>query len=216
MYIPSKYNSFSPEPNWIQTLDGVTKKTGYELNCMRIGIVNEFFPDDLTADIVIANKKTLGLNEDGTQIVEPYPLIRAKVVYCNPFITFPINPGDECVLLFADREIESWFLNGDVNPEGYPRMHAKTDAVAIFGIRSLPNMISVLTNCLHLFYGSSDIQIKDSQIAINSALNIVGNTTQTGNITATNLNATAAATGTFTTSDNKTVTVKNGIITAIE
>lgn len=216
MYIPSKYNSFSPEPNWIQTLDGVTKKTGYELNCMRIGIVNEFFPDDLTADIVIANKKTLGLNEDGTQIVEPYPLIRAKVVYCNPFITFPINPGDECVLLFADREIESWFLNGDVNPEGYPRMHAKTDAVAIFGIRSLPNMISVLTNCLHLFYGSSDIQIKDSQIDINSALNIVGNTTQTGDITATNLNATAAATGTFTTSDNKTVTVKNGIITAIE
>ena len=216
MYIPSKYNSFSPEPNWIQTLDGVTKKTGYELNCMRIGIVNEFFPDDLTADIVIANKKTLGLNEDGTQIVEPYPLIRAKVVYCNPFITFPINPGDECVLLFADREIESWFLNGDVNPEGYPRMHSKTDAVAIFGIRSLPNMISVLTNCLHLFYGSSDIQIKDSQIDINSALNIVGNTTQTGDITATNLNATAAATGTFTTSDNKTVTVKNGIITAIE
>ena len=216
MYIPSKYNSFSPEPNWIQTLDGVTKKTGYELNCMCIGIVNEFFPDDLTADIVIANKKTLGLNEDGTQIVEPYPLIRAKVVYCNPFITFPINPGDECVLLFADREIESWFLNGDVNPEGYPRMHSKTDAVAIFGIRSLPNMISVLTNCLHLFYGSSDIQIKDSQIDINSALNIVGNTTQTGDITATNLNATAAATGTFTTSDNKTVTVKNGIITAIE
>lgn len=217
MYIPSKFNSVSADPNWIQTLDGISKKTGYEINCMRIGIVQEFFPEDLTADVSIANERVVGLNEDGTQIVQPYPLIRAKVVYCNPYITNPVNIGDECILLFADREIESWFLNGDSNPESYPRMHAKTDAVAILGIRSLPNIIQVLTDALHLFYGNSDIQIKDSQININSALlNVDGNTTQTGTITATNLNATAAATGTFRTADSKTVTVTNGIITAIE
>lgn len=216
MYIPSKSNSITGQPNWIQIMNGIAQKAGYDLNCMRIGIVYAFYPEDLTVDVQIVNKKTLELNKDGTQNVVDFPLIRAKVCYCNPFITYPISKGDECVLLFSDREIESWFINGDINPEGYQRMHALTDAVALFGIRSIPNMISVLTDALHLYYGGSDIQIKDSQINITSpSLMVTGNTTQTGNITATNLNATAAATGTFRTADNKTVTVTNGIITAI-
>lgn len=216
MFIPSKANSITGNPNIIQIMEGIVQRTGYELNCMRVGIVQAFYPDDLTVDVLIANKKTLGLNPDGTQNVKDFPLIRAKIVYSSPFITFPINTGDECILLFSDREIESWFINGEINPEGYSRIHAFTDAVAIFGIRSLPKMIQILTDCLHLFYGQSDIQIKENQINVNSTLlNIVGNTTQTGDITATNLNATAAATGTFRTSDNKTVTVTNGIITAI-
>lgn len=168
MYIPSKNNSIVGTPNWIQTLDGLKRQTAHELNCMRIGIVQKVYNDDLTVDVLIANKKTLSLNEDGTQNVKDFPLIRAKIVYCNPFITCPINQGDECVLLFSDREIESWFINGGVNPEGYPRMHALTDCVALFGIRSIPNMISILTNCLHLFYGNSNIQISESGVTINA------------------------------------------------
>lgn len=168
MYIPSKNNSIVGTPNWIQTLDGLKRQTAHELNCMRIGIVQNVYHEDLTVDVLIANKKTLNLNDDGTQNVRDFPLIRAKIVYCNPFITFPINQGDECVLLFSDREIESWFINGEVNPEGYPRMHALTDAVALFGIRSIPNMISILTDCLHLFYGNSNIQISESGVTINA------------------------------------------------
>ena len=179
MYIPAKANSLTSTPNWIQTLDGVCKKTAYELNCVRIGIVQTFYPEDLTADVLIANKKTVKLNKDGTQVTADYPLIRAKVVYCNPFETFPISEGDECVMMFSDREIESWFINGGVNPEGYPRMHEKTDAVAIFGIRSLPKMISILTDALHLFYGASEIILKQAQTDIN---------TTTLNLNATNIN----------------------------
>lgn len=222
MFIPAKNNSITSSPNWPQILEGMYQKTGYELNCMRIGIVQTWYPEDLTVDVNIANKKTIQINQDGTKTVTDFAPIRAKVVYCNPFETYPIKAGDECVLLFADREIESWFINGEANPESYPRMHEMTDAVAIFGIRSLPNMITVLTNCLHLFYGSSDIQVKDTSVDITTTtINITGNTTQTGNtvqtgdITATNLSATAAATGTFTTADSKTITVTNGIITAI-
>lgn len=180
MYIPSKNNSIVGSPSWIQTLDGLKRQTGHELNCMRIGIVQAFYPEDLTVDVLIANKKTLNLNKDGTQNVQDFPVVRAKVVYCNPFETFPINPGDECVMLFADREIESWFINGEVNAEGYPRMHAITDCTALFGIRSLPKMISILTTCLHLFYGNSDIQIADNSITLN-APNIYINGTLTIN-----------------------------------
>lgn len=182
MYIPAKNNSITSTPTMIQTLDGLCQKIGYELNCMRIGIVQEFFKDDLTVDVLIANKKTLGLNADGTQKVADFPLIRAKVVYCNPYITYPIKKGDECVMIFSDREIESWFINGDTNAEGYPRMHDKTDAVALFGLRSLPNMITLVDNCLNMFYGSSFIKIENNKITLN-ATNIDINGTLTINNT---------------------------------
>lgn len=179
MYTPSKNNSLIGKPSQIQILDGVKRQTASELNCMRIGIVDTFNADDLTADIQIVNKKTLSLNKDGTQNVADYPLIRAKVMYCNPFETFPINKGDECILLFADREIENWFINGDINPVGYSRMHSMTDAVAIFGIRSLPKMIEIVTDALHLFYGASELILKAAQTDINAT---------TINLSGTNIN----------------------------
>lgn len=82
----------------------------------------------------------------------------------------------ECILLFSDREIESWFINGGNNTQAYPRMHDLTDAIAIVGIRSLPNMIGILTDCLHLFYGNSNLQIKNNNIDVNAeTININGN-----------------------------------------
>lgn len=212
-------NSFLQQinkPDLIQTLNSVINKMGTELNCVRIGIVQEFYPDEQTALVQIASKRVLKTNADGTQTVRDYAPLKAKVCYCCPFITFPLKQGDEVLLLFNDREIESWYINGQANLQKYPRMHDLTDSIAIAGMRSLPNLITILTDCLHLFYGASDVQIKNNQIDITTALlKIIGNTTQTGTITATNLNATAAASDTFESADNKKITVVNGIITSI-
>lgn len=212
----NKFNQQASTPDMGQILKCAGLNVASELNCMKIGIVQEFYPDDLTVQVRIASKKPVGLNPDGTQRVRDYALIYAKVCYCNPFITYPIKKGDECVLLFSDREIESWFINGDVNPESYPRMHDLTDAVALFGIRSIPNMVQILTDALHLYFGNSEIQLKENQININTtALNITGNTTQTGNITATNLSATAAPSAEFRGMYGERIVVTNGIITSI-
>ena len=205
MYIPQKNNSIVGRPNWIQTLDGLKRQTAHDLNCMRIGIVQNVYYDDLTVDVLITNKKTLNINPDGTQNVRDFPVIRAKIVYCNPFITCPINQGDECIVLFSDREIESWFINGGVNPLGYQRMHDLTDAVAIFGIRSLPKMISILSDCLNLFFGTSNIALSSDHININA------DTVQVSHFHATN-----GASGSLIDSMGKTLaTVVDGIITEI-
>lgn len=201
----NKFNQLSAKPNLGQTLKMQGLKTASELNCMRIGIIQSFYPETLTADVLIANKKELGLNADGTQKVRDYALIEAKVCYCNPFETFPLKQGDECILLFADREIESWFINGDVNPEGYPRMHDLTDAVAIVGIRSLPRMISILADCLNLFYGNSNIALSENLINITS-----------GTVQAANLQAMNGASGNIVDSQGKILAkVEYGIITEI-
>lgn len=170
----NKFNQLGSVPDIGQIIKSSGLAMASELNCMRIGIVQEFYPQDLTVQVQIAGKKTIGLNPDGTQRVREYAPIYAKVCYCNPFITYPIKKGDECVILFSDREIESWFINGDVNPESYTRMHDLTDAVALFGIRSIPNMISILSNALHLFYGNSSIELTENGVNINGTLTING------------------------------------------
>ena len=223
MLIPDKFTQFALPADLTQIQEISNSNTAQEMNCVRIGVIQEFYPENLTAQGRLVDKMLTGLNPDGSQILKEYPPIYAKVCYCNPFCTFPLTQGMECVLLFNDRELETWFINGGSNIQAYPRMHDLTDAIAIVGIRSLPQMIQILTDCLHLFYGQSDIQIYNENININtSTLNITGNTTQTGDtnqtgtITATNLNATAAASGNIVDSQGKTLaTVTNGIITGI-
>lgn len=168
MHITSKFTQYATNADLTQTFNASIQKTALNINCVRIGIIQEFYAENLTVKVLIANKKLLGLNPDGSQILRDYPPIYAKVCYCNPFQTFPLSTGMECVLLFSDREIESWFINGGSNPQAYPRMHDKTDAIAIVGIRSLPNMINILTDCLHLFYGNSSLKLKETESNLDS------------------------------------------------
>lgn len=195
MEIANKFYNALNTPSLSNTIMLANSHLAENLNCIRIGIVDSVY-SDMTVSVKLANKKTLKQNHDGTQTVREYALIRAKVCYCTPFATWDIKKGDECVLLFSDREIESWFTTGEVSPIAYPRMHDLTDAVAIFGIRSLPNVFNV-SNGLNLFYGANSINITNTDIQ------------------ATNFKALNGATGSFVSQDNKTVTVTNGIITSI-
>lgn len=177
MQIPNKFTQLSHQADLTQILKNNSSSTAAQINCVRIAKVIEFYPDNLTVQVKLTDKKLVGLNPDGSQILKEYAPIFAKVCYCNPFETFPITKDMECVLLFADRELETWFINGGGNIQAYPRMHSLTDAIAIFGIRSLPNMIKILGDCFHLFYGSSNLQLKASQTDLNSpTINLSGDT----------------------------------------
>lgn len=146
MEIPSNFQYKTVRPDMSNIIKFSNLKSMSELNCLKIATVVEFHPDDLTVTVNLLNKKTLGDNKDGTPNVRDYALIRAKVCFCNPYILYPIKPGDDCLVLFADREIESWFINGDAQPVNYTRMHDLTDAFAIFGIRSMPKIGSIPDN----------------------------------------------------------------------
>ena len=168
MLIPDKFTQFALPADLTQIQEISNSNTAQEMNCVRIGVIQEFYPENLTAQVRLVDKMLTGLNPDGSQILKEYPPIYAKVCYCNPFCTFPLTLGMECIVLFNDRELETWFINGGSNIQAYPRMHDLTDAIAIVGIRSLPQMIQILTDCLHLFYGQSDIQLKAEQTVLNS------------------------------------------------
>lgn len=207
------------EADLLQVIESAKDANAKELNCIRVGIVQSFRVEDCTALVQIAAKRVMGYNFDGTQKLKDYAPIRAKVCFCSPYITHPPKQGDEVLLLFNDREIETWFINGQSNQQNHERMHDLTDCFAIFGIRSIPKMIQIVTDALHLFYGNSDVQLKESAINVNTTnLNVtatskfVGNASIVGTTDSTILKDNTAATGTFLSADGKTISIVNGIV----
>lgn len=81
--------------------------------------------------------------------LEDVPIIMLRVPGWS--ITLPISEGTECLLIFADTCIDGWWQNGGVNPSYDRRRHDLSDAFALFGPWSQPNVLSnYSTNSLQI------------------------------------------------------------------
>lgn len=66
-------------------------------------------------------------------------------------MTFPIQAGDECLAVFSDMCFDAWWASGGIQNQNFQRRHDLSDAVAVFGIRSIPNALgSYSTSALEL------------------------------------------------------------------
>lgn len=223
--MPENFNNLTSKTSLFNVLEALKNNINYNLNCVKVATVENFFPETLTVSCMINNKRLMGINNDGNQQLKDYPLIYAKVHYIgwgDVGLTYPITQGMEGFLLFNDRELETWFLTGKSGTLAYDRCHDLTDAIFICGLHSKPNMIELVEDCLNLFYKQSYLRLLENTIDINTAiLNLTGDFNQTGNnttigtITADGLSDTTAYSGSFATADNKIVTVEKGIIKTV-
>ncbi|EMM0382373.1 translation initiation factor IF-2 [Pluralibacter gergoviae] len=116
-----------------------------EMRVSMPGIIQSFDPDTVTAVIQLAIK---GYEPDNDGIPQPEVLpllVDVPVVFpcgggCT--LTFPVAPGDECLVIFADRCIDFWWQNGGVQEPVDSRMHDLSDAFAIVGPQSQAQKIS--------------------------------------------------------------------------
>jgi len=69
------------------------------------------------------------------------------------FITHPILPGDECIIMFQQRDMDLWYTTGLQNKANSFRQHDFSDAVALVGLNSIPRKI---TN-----YNSNHMEVRD-------------------------------------------------------
>lgn len=56
-------------------------------------------------------------------------------------ITFPISKGDQCILMFNDRDIDNWYSGSTTSANQSPRLHSFSDAVALIGPNNLNTVI---------------------------------------------------------------------------
>ena len=63
----------------------------------------------------------------------PLPLLHDVPVFMP--ISFEITPGDACLVIFADCDIDAWFETGEAEVPASDRMHSLSDGFAFVGFR---------------------------------------------------------------------------------
>lgn len=83
-------------------------------------------------------------NQDGSKSLATLPLLLDCPVQFpeggDTVLTFPVKKGDECLVVFACRCIDSWWQSGGVQPQAELRMHDLSDGFVLLGFRSQPNI----------------------------------------------------------------------------
>lgn len=101
-------------------------------NCVQIAKVEKVTPTEQTIEASIQIKR---LASDGTSTA--YPIL-VDVPYMvlqggGAYIDMPIAAGDYCLILFNDRNIDSWWSTANVADPPSKRKHSLSDGFAIVG-----------------------------------------------------------------------------------
>ncbi len=130
------------------------------------GVVVDYNPGAMTVSVQVALQMQV-TGADGkvsSQSVSVLPDVPVCFPGAGGFtFTFPIKPGDECLVVFGMRCIDSWWQMGGVQPPLDARMHDPSDGFAIFGPRSQPRVLkpapSTSNLCLRTDSGSASIEL---------------------------------------------------------
>lgn len=141
-----------PTPDLAALLQLHAQDVFSSLRCHAVGVIVSFDAAAQTASVRIAAQAVVynrpqGLNAplQSTPAVVEYPLLTDVPVFVpsggGGRLTLPVAPGDTCLLLFNDRDMDAWFQSGASVPPNSGRMHSISDALAIVGFRSRANPV---------------------------------------------------------------------------
>lgn len=138
----------------IDVLKALQQETFSTLNVMKIGIIQEVL-DNNEVKCSITNKILIDTKPDGSKIWREYPPIFAKVWFmgnAQTGINYPLEVGNPCLLLFNDREFNSYFSTGEISPLEDLRMHSLSDCICIPLFQANPSTdgITVSANKIYL------------------------------------------------------------------
>lgn len=110
-------------------------------------------------------------------------------------ITFPIKVGDEVLVVFSSRAIDSWWQSSGIGLPVEARTHDLSDGFAIPGPKSIPNVEPAISSenfQIRNQFGTAFIEmtpagyinITSPVVTINGDLNVIGSIASTENISA--------------------------------
>lgn len=119
------------------------------------GIVQSFDPEAMTVTVQPSIRGRIE-QPDGSVVSAALPLlVDVPVVFPSGggfTLTFPIHKGDECLVVFADRCIDSWWQSGGIGEPLEARMHNLSDGFALVGPFSQPEALPDVS--------ASDVQLR--------------------------------------------------------
>ena len=172
-------NRKSESPDLMQVLQLFKDIIFGQIYCHLIGRIQTFNPTTQTASIEILFKKaiinTSDIGDTGT-ILDPPLLVECPVVILGNTtanLQLPINVGDECIVLFIDKDIDNWVENGAASIPNTLRKHDFADGIALVGVRNQTKAIQGYDNdAASLNYNATKIRLKDKITIQNAAENL--------------------------------------------
>lgn len=162
-------------PSFTDLLNDVLNHAGAYLNCHNIGKIVSFDKDTQTASVELLIKKLVGedLNGNKSYIKNSILVDVPCVVICGGSgrLEMPISSGDECLVLFNDRQIDNWFVSGDSSTIDIKRSHDLSDGIALVGIKSKRNSFTdYITDGVRLVYDFAVVQLKAIETYIHNTV----------------------------------------------
>lgn len=209
------------DPTLADLLNIYRRSIMLDFNCHHLATIQSFDPVKLTVTATINYKKTFFQQNAKTKLYDrvlvDYPLLAdIPVVFLSggtAGVTFPIDTGDQALILFNDRDLDNWFQSGQTGPVASGRLHSFSDGVALIGPRSLANPIANYDSTRAVLYnGQTKIAASATKVLITNALTISLGQALSNLMTALSAFATTAATST---TDPTLVTAATALGTAV-
>lgn len=108
------------------------------------GIIQAFDPAEQTVSVRLALREKMIVQNAATNVQIP-DLIHVPVVIPRAggwALTLPIQAGDECLVVFGDMCMDSWWQSGGVQNQLKLRRHSLSDGFAIVGLWNQQRKIS--------------------------------------------------------------------------
>ena len=131
------------EENRYEELQALKQNILSSLHCALPGTVVSYDAETQTAVIQPAVKRRAEQRDGFARSVSgrnyrtvpdvPLPLLRDVPVFMP--VSFEVNPGDACLVIFADCDIDAWFESGDTEVPESGRMHSLSDGFAFVGFK---------------------------------------------------------------------------------
>ena len=142
------------------------------------GIIVSYNPATLTARVKPAIQGNLRSPEGKISQVNLTELPDVPVHFPGgggAILTFPVKPGDDCLLVFSERSIDYWHQLGGQQKQQDWRMHDINDAICFVGVRSspaVPGSVSATTTQLRTDDGRTLIEVSSTNVTIKAPVMI--------------------------------------------
>lgn len=176
-----------PEENLRIALDGHQARVWTAIP----GIIESFNASALTCSVQPSVSGEVRGKDGSVSAINMPLLLDCPVVFpggggCT--LTFPLSPGDECLVVFSSRCIDSWWQLGGVRGQARKRMHDLSDGFVLPGCRSQPRKFTAsgktqlrTDDGLTLIeIESGAVRIKATTVTIDGNLNVTGTTIGNG------------------------------------
>lgn len=144
----------------------------YNLNCHKVGIIQSVDTANKIATVELIDKRVV--TTDKGEVVKDYSLLVDCPIIMQRTetggLSYPLRAGDNCLVLFNDRDIDNWFEIGASGTPNSKRSHNLSDGVILPCLYNLQNAenFSWNNNATELNYENSKISL-DSKISIENA-----------------------------------------------